>query len=323
MSEFEKSLRPHSFEDFIGQKHIINNLKIYIQAAMMRDEVLDHCLFHGPAGLGKTSLAQIMANELKVDLTALSALGISHSGDLIAVVSDLKRGEILFIDEIHRLSKSLQETLYTIMEDFSIDIVVGSEESARSIHLKLEPFTLIGATTLVSNLTPAFKDRFGIQAKFEYYDAQDIQSIIMRSSEIMMCNIDTNAIIEITKRSRGTPRIANRYLKRVWDFATVYQNQSIDSELALHALDQLNIDESGLSDTDLQYLQVLIGRFKGGPVGVQALASILSEEVSTLESVYEPYLLQIGMIDRTSRGRIATQSAYHHLGIIKDFDKEI
>lgn len=322
MNSFEIGLRPYTFNDFVGQSKIITNLKVFIEAVQLRDEVLDHCLLYGPAGLGKTTLAYVISNELSTDITSLSALGINRPGDLIAVISDLKRGDILFIDEIHRLSKPLQETLYTIMEDYYIDIVVGSEESARTIRLDVEPFTLIGATTHLSKLSPPFKDRFGILCKFEYYEEAEISAIISRSSQIMMCNIDADGIIELTKRSRGTPRIANRYLKRVWDFATVLNNHQIDETSTRFALDQMNIDECGLSEMDIQYLKVLIERFAGGPVGIQALSSLLAEDIAALESVYEPYLLQIGMINRTPRGRVATDKAYEHLNIHRDFDKE-
>lgn len=314
------NLRPQNLSDFIGQKHMIDNLKVFIQAAQHRNEVLDHCLMHGPAGLGKTTLAHILANTMDAQLFSLSALATHHQGDLIAMMSDLQRGDVLFIDEIHRLNKPLQETLYTIMEDFYVDITVGSDENARNVRLDIEPFTLIGATTELSQLSKPFIDRFGIRCKFEYYDEMEIHSILKRSSEIMMCNIDTNGIIEISKRSRGTPRIANRYLKRVWDFATVFNESIITEDNAIYALDQLNVDQRGLHDIEIQYLKVLVDRFNGGPVGIGALSSILSEAIDTLEHVYEPYLLQIGMINRTPRGRVATQKAYIHLGIPKDLD---
>ena len=319
MSYTEQSIRPLYFDEFLGQDQMIANLKVFIEASQLRGDILDHCILYGPPGLGKTTLAKIIANALGSQFISLSALGIEHTGDLIAVLSDLQTGDILFIDEIHRLSKSLQETLYTIMEDFYIDIIIGKEQDARSVRLEIEPFILIGATTQISQLTAAFLDRFGIHCKFDYYAIEDIQGIITRNAQIEMCNIERSGIIELSKRSRGTPRLANRYFKRIRDFAKVAHVQSIDGQLVKKALDQLHVDASGLNQIDLLYLEALVHRFGGGPVGVGALASMLALDVNALEQVYEPYLLQIGMIQRTPRGRLATDLAYQHLGLKKPF----
>lgn len=320
MKPMKQSLRPDTFDTFIGQDEMIDSLKIFIKASQLRNEVLDHCLLYGPAGLGKTTLARVIANDLKTSMISLSALGIEHTGDLIAVLSDLNEGDVLFIDEIHRLPKGLQETLYTVMEDFYIDIIMGRDQEARSVRLEIAPFILIGATTQISYLTPPFLDRFGIHCKFDYYKPKEIQAIIMRNAQIEMCNIESSAIIELSKRSRGTPRLANRYFKRIRDFAKVAHQNTIDGPLVKKALDQLQVDACGLNQMDALYLNVLIHRFNGGPVGVGALASILALDVGALEQVYEPYLLQIGMIQRTPRGRIATAQAYEHLGVQIPFD---
>lgn len=316
------SLRPRRFEQFVGQKRIIENLKVFIEASQMRGESLDHCLLFGPAGLGKTSLAHLMSHEMGVDLIALSSLGIEHMGDLLAVISDLKAKDILFIDEIHRLSKPLQESLYTIMEDGYIDIVVGEQEMARAVRLDFEPFTLVGASTDISNLSSPFLDRFGIHLQFDYYQDEEIQEILMQNSEIMMCKIVTDGIIELSKRSRGIPRLANRYLKRIRDFANVEKSEIISKDLVLRAFDLLNVDDLGLLWQDLEYLRVLITQFNNGPVGVSSLASVLHTDISVLENSIEPYLMQIGLIQRTSRGRIACAKAQKHLALTS-LDKEI
>ena len=289
-------------------------MKIYIEAAKKRKEPLDHCLLYGPPGLGKTTLSNIIANEMGSSIKITSGPAIEKPGDLAAILTGLAEFDVLFIDEIHRLSKSVEEILYPALEDFSIDIMVGKEQAARSIRIDLPKFTLIGATTKAGALTTPLRDRFGIVHKLELYTEKDLTTIVKRSSKILGVNIDEDAAVEIARRSRGTPRIANRLLKRVRDYALVLDNGDITLKLAKHALNQLEIDELGLDETDRKMLEIMITQYRGKPVGIDALASSLGEEVDTIEDVYEPYLLQIGFIARTPRGRLVMPDAYKHLG---------
>lgn len=308
------SLRPSSLNEYIGQKDLKDNLKIYLQAARQRNEALDHVLLYGPPGLGKTTLSFILAHEMGTNIKTASGPSIEKGGDLAAILSQLEPGDVLFIDEIHRLSKAVEEILYPAMEDYCIDIVVGKESTVRSIRLDLPPFTLVGATTRAGDLSAPLRDRFGIVSQLNYYDLDDLAKIITRTSKVMGNAIDKDAILEIARRSRGTPRIANRLFRRVRDFAQVMNDGVISMEIAQMALNRLKIDELGLDDVDYKYLRGIIDRFKGGPVGLEALAASIGEEAMTLEDVYEPYLLQIGFINRTPRGRMATETAYAHLG---------
>jgi len=311
----EISLRPQLLNEYVGQKSLKDNLKVFIQAAQSRNETLDHVLLYGPPGLGKTTLAHILSHEMQSNIRVTSGPSIERSGDLAAILSTLEAGDVLFIDEIHRLPKVVEEVLYPAMEDFVIDIVVGKEASVRSIRLDLPPFTLVGATTRAGDLTAPLRDRFGIVSKLEYYSVAELTQILERTSRVMDTPIEPLAIQEIAKRSRGTPRIANRLFRRVRDFAQVMSNGIITPEIADIALDRLKVDNLGLDDLDIRYLKGIIERFKGGPVGLEAIASSIQEEPMTLEDVYEPYLLQIGFINRTARGRIVTPLAYEHLGI--------
>ena len=309
------TLRPHTLDEYIGQDVLKENLKVFIHAAKKRNESLDHVLLYGPPGLGKTTLAFIIANEMGRNIRVTSGPSIERAGDLAAILSTLEAGDVLFIDEIHRLPKQVEEVLYPAMEDFSIDVVVGKDSAVRSIRLELPPFTLVGATTRAGDISSPLRDRFGIISKLEYYNQNQLQQIIARTSKVYDTYIDENAVSELAKRSRGTPRIANRLFRRVRDFAEVLNEGIIDIDICNTALDKLKVDKLGLDDVDDRYLRGIIEKFKGGPVGVEALANSIAEETTTLEDVYEPYLLQIGFIQRTSRGRVATEKAYEHLKI--------
>lgn len=312
----EQSLRPQLLSEYVGQSSIKDNLLVFIQAAKVRNESLDHVLLYGPPGLGKTTLAHILSHEMGSKIRVTSGPSIERAGDLAAILSSLEAGDVLFIDEIHRLPKVVEEVLYPAMEDYVIDILVGKDSGVRSIRLDLPPFTLVGATTRAGDLTAPLRDRFGIVSKLDYYTVPELESILRRTARVLNTEILEDAIIEIAKRSRGTPRIANRLFRRVRDFSQVLNEGLITKEMAQHALDRLKVDELGLDDVDIRYLKGIIERFKGGPVGLEAIASSIQEEPMTLEDVYEPYLLQIGFINRTARGRIVTEKAYAHLGLM-------
>lgn len=313
--KFEKNIRPEKLEDYIGQSEVKENLKIFIQAALMREEALDHVLLYGPPGLGKTTLSYIIANELGSNIKTASGPAIEKSGDLAAILSSLEPGDVLFVDEIHRIPRFIEEILYSAMEDFTLDIIVGSDSSSRNIRIDLPPFTLVGATTRAGDLTGPLRDRFGIVSKLNYYTVEELTDIVKRTSRVLDAPIEEDAAVELARRSRGTPRIANRLFKRVRDYALVMGNGTIDLEITTLALNRLKVDSLGLDDTDYHLLKSIIEKFNGGPVGIEAIASSIGEEQTTIEDVYEPYLLQHGFLKRTSRGRVVTKKAYEHLGI--------
>jgi Holliday junction DNA helicase RuvB len=311
---FEVNLRPRLLDEFIGQNRIKENLKVFIDAAVMRKEPLDHVLFFGPPGLGKTTLATIIANELKVNIKTTSGPVLERPGDLAAILTNLSDRDILFVDEIHRMSRVVEEILYPAMEDFSLDIIIGQGPNARTLKLNLPRFTLVGATTRTGMLTSPLRDRFGVINRLEFYNSAELKEIAIRSSRLLGTELHDDAAGEIAARSRGTPRIANRILKRIRDFAQVRGNGVIDMNITREALDALDVDSLGLDDVDRQLLNIIIDKFGGGPAGVEAIAATLREDRDTIEDVYEPFLLQEGLIERTARGRLATRRAYEHLG---------
>ena len=314
----ENHLRPQLLEDYIGQAKAKEMLKIYIEAAKARGEALDHLLFYGPPGLGKTTLAGIIANEMGVNIKITSGPAIEKPGEMAAILNNLQEGDVLFIDEIHRLNRQVEEVLYPAMEDYAIDIMIGKGASARSIRLDLPKFTLVGATTRAGMLTAPLRDRFGVVTRMEYYTVEELKMIILRSAKVLEVGIDENGAYAMARRSRGTPRLANRLLKRVRDFAQVKYNGYITEEVADYALDLLDVDKEGLDQTDRGILLAMIGKFGGGPVGLETLAASIGEDPGTIEDVYEPYLLKNGFIQRTPRGRVVTDAAYAHLGICKE-----
>ena len=314
----ENHLRPQLLEDYIGQAKAKEMLKIYIEAAKARGEALDHLLFYGPPGLGKTTLAGIIANEMNVNMKITSGPAIEKPGEMAAILNNLQEGDVLFVDEIHRLNRQVEEVLYPAMEDYAIDIMIGKGASARSIRLDLPKFTLVGATTRAGMLTAPLRDRFGVVTRIEYYTVEELKMIILRSAKVLEVGIDENGAYAMARRSRGTPRLANRLLKRVRDFAQVKYNGYITEEVADYALDLLDVDKEGLDQTDRGILLAMIGKFGGGPVGLETLAASIGEDPGTIEDVYEPYLLKNGFIQRTPRGRVVTDAAYAHLGICKE-----
>ncbi len=314
-SKVESHLRPQTLKDYIGQEKLKSTLKIYIDAAKSRGDSLDHVLFYGPPGLGKTTLSGIIAHEMGVNMKVTSGPAIEKPGEMAAILNNLQEGDVLFVDEIHRLNRQVEEVLYPAMEDFAIDIMLGKESSARSIRLELPRFTLVGATTRAGLLTAPLRDRFGVVAKMEFYTTEELKTIILRSARVLEVEIEEAGAMELARRSRGTPRLANRLLKRVRDFAQVKYDGVITKEVADFALDILDVDRLGLDNNDRAILLAIIQKFSGGPVGLDTLAAALGEDAGTLEDVYEPYLLMNGLINRTARGRVATENAYHHLGL--------
>ena len=316
----ESSLRPSDFDEYIGQTNLKENLKVFVGAAKLRDESLDHVLLYGPPGLGKTTMSMIIAHEMGTHIKIATGPSIEKTGDLVAILTALEPGDVLFIDEIHRLNKVVEEILYPAMEDFCVDVVIWKEASTRSVRIDLPPFTLVGATTRAGDLSAPLRDRFGIVSKLEYYSEEELTQIIDRTSRVYDIVMDDDAKRELARRSRGTPRIANRLFRRVRDFSQFYGDATITRDRTIEALERLKVDNLGLDDVDHKYLLGIIHRFKGGPVGLEAIAASIGEEPQTLEDVNEPYLLQIGLIKRTPRGRIATAEAYRHLNIEQDYE---
>ncbi len=313
--KIEGSLRPQNLDDYIGQRKVKENLSIYIEAARKRGDPLDHVLFYGPPGLGKTTLACIIANEMNVHIKITSGPAIEKPGEMAAILNGLNEGDVLFIDEIHRLNRQVEEVLYPAMEDYCIDIMIGKGPTARSIRLDLPHFTLVGATTRAGMLSAPLRDRFGMLHKMEFYDIEELTSIIMQSAGVLKVEVEKTGAVEMARRSRGTPRLANRILKRVRDFAQVRYDGRITEEIAVTALDLMDVDRLGLDHTDRSILLTMIEKFSGGPVGLDTLAAAIGEDAGTIEDVYEPYLIKNGLINRTPRGRVVTESAYHHLGL--------